>query len=100
MTAIAYRPRLLQLPHILHHYNRHSTSTQFSASPTSATSPTFRQHIGRTRRHPTKFKMAQMKALVTQEDHKVAVQETDMPTPAEGEIRVKVNYVAQNPTDW
>lgn len=44
--------------------------------------------------------MAKMKALITQEDHKVAVQETDVPTPAEGEVLVKVSYVAQNPTDW
>lgn len=41
-----------------------------------------------------------MKALVTVEDHKAAVKEIDVPTPAEGEILVKVNYVAQNPTDW
>lgn len=44
--------------------------------------------------------MAKMKALVTQEDHKAAVQEIDVPKPAEGEILVKVNCVAQNPTDW
>lgn len=44
--------------------------------------------------------MTKMQALVTQEDHKVAVQEIDIPTPAEGEILVKVTYVAQNPTDW
>lgn len=44
--------------------------------------------------------MAKMRALVTQEGHKAAVQEIDVPTPAEGEILVKVNYVAQNPTDW
>lgn len=36
-------------------------------------------------------KMAKMKALITQEDHKVAVQETDVPNPAEGEILVKVH---------
>lgn len=41
-----------------------------------------------------------MKALVTQEGHNVAVQEVAVPKPAEGEILVKVNYVAQNPTDW
>lgn len=44
--------------------------------------------------------MTKMQALVTQENHKVAVQEIDIPTPAEGEILVKVTYVAQNPTDW
>lgn len=44
--------------------------------------------------------MTKMQALVTQEDHKVAVQEIDIPKPAEGEILVKVTYVAQNPTDW
>lgn len=44
--------------------------------------------------------MATIKALVTQEGHKVAVQEIPKPKPAEGEILVKVNYVAQNPTDW
>lgn len=43
---------------------------------------------------------SKMKALVTIEDHKAAVREIDVPTPAEGEILVKVNYVAQNPTDW
>ncbi|POS76444.1 zinc-binding dehydrogenase [Diaporthe helianthi] len=44
--------------------------------------------------------MAKMQALVTQENHQVAVQEVDIPTPAEGEILVKVSYCAQNPTDW
>lgn len=44
--------------------------------------------------------MGKMKALVTQENHKAAVQDIDVPTPADGEILVKVNYVAQNPTDW
>lgn len=44
--------------------------------------------------------MANMKALVTQEGHKVAIQEVPIPKPAEGEILVKVSYVAQNPTDW
>ncbi|KUI53673.1 Protein TOXD [Cytospora mali] len=44
--------------------------------------------------------MSTMKALVTQEGHKVAVQEIATPKPAEGEILVKVSYVAQNPTDW
>lgn len=44
--------------------------------------------------------MAKMKALVTQEGHKAAVQDIDVPILAEGEILVKVNYVAQNPTDW
>ncbi|ROV99438.1 hypothetical protein VMCG_06378 [Cytospora schulzeri] len=44
--------------------------------------------------------MANMKALVTQEGHQVAVQDFPVPKPVEGEILVKVNYVAQNPTDW
>ncbi|KAI1758707.1 zinc-binding dehydrogenase [Hypoxylon sp. FL1150] len=41
-----------------------------------------------------------MKALVTAEGKTAAVQEVDIPKPAEGEILVKVHYVAQNPTDW
>ncbi|KAH8647251.1 zinc-binding dehydrogenase [Xylariales sp. PMI_506] len=44
--------------------------------------------------------MATMKALVTIEGNKAAVQEVPIPTPQEGEILVKVHYVAQNPTDW
>ncbi|KAK6846352.1 hypothetical protein PG987_001540 [Apiospora arundinis] len=44
--------------------------------------------------------MANMKALVTVEDGKVAVQEIPVPTPGEGEILIKVHYAAQNPTDW
>lgn len=44
--------------------------------------------------------MAKMQALVTLENHKVAVQEIDIPKAAEGEILVKVSYCAQNPTDW
>lgn len=46
------------------------------------------------------LKMAKMRALVTEGQDKVSVQEIDVPTPSEGEILVKVNYVAQNPTDW
>ncbi|KAI1770515.1 zinc-binding dehydrogenase [Hypoxylon cercidicola] len=41
-----------------------------------------------------------MKALVTVEDNTAAVQDVEIPKPAEGEILVKVHYVAQNPTDW
>lgn len=41
-----------------------------------------------------------MRALVTIENHKAAVKEVPVPTPAEGEILVKVYYAAQNPTDW
>ncbi|KAI1503130.1 zinc-binding dehydrogenase [Biscogniauxia marginata] len=41
-----------------------------------------------------------MKALVTKEGHAASIQETEIPRPGEGEILVKVNYVAQNPTDW
>ncbi|KAF3767331.1 GroES-like protein [Cryphonectria parasitica EP155] len=44
--------------------------------------------------------MTKMKALVTQGEGKVSVQEIDVPKPAEGEILVQVTYVAQNPTDW
>ncbi|KAK8013912.1 hypothetical protein PG990_007208 [Apiospora arundinis] len=44
--------------------------------------------------------MANMRALVTVEDGKVAVQEIPVPTPGEGEILIKVHYAAQNPTDW
>ncbi|KAK7942516.1 zinc-binding dehydrogenase [Apiospora aurea] len=44
--------------------------------------------------------MTNMKALVTAEGGKVAVQEIPVPTPGEGEILVKVHYAAQNPTDW
>ncbi|OTA98589.1 hypothetical protein M426DRAFT_325858 [Hypoxylon sp. CI-4A] len=41
-----------------------------------------------------------MKALVTVEGHTASVQEIDIPKPNEGEILVKIHYVAQNPTDW
>ncbi|KAI0475523.1 GroES-like protein [Xylariaceae sp. FL0804] len=41
-----------------------------------------------------------MKALVTVEGQTAAVRSTDVPKPGEGEILVKVHYVAQNPTDW
>lgn len=42
-----------------------------------------------------------MRALVTIEDHKVAVKnDVPVPTPQDGEIIVKVHYAAQNPTDW
>ncbi|TGJ79050.1 hypothetical protein E0Z10_g9709 [Xylaria hypoxylon] len=41
-----------------------------------------------------------MKALVTVEGRTAAVQEIPKPTPAEGEILVRVHYAAQNPTDW
>lgn len=44
--------------------------------------------------------MTTMKALVTIEGKKAAVQSVDVPNPGEGEILVKVVYVAQNPTDW
>ncbi|KAK8121260.1 GroES-like protein [Apiospora kogelbergensis] len=44
--------------------------------------------------------MANMKALMTVEGGKVAVQEIPVPTPGEGEILIKVHYAAQNPTDW
>ncbi|XXG97969.1 hypothetical protein Hte_004285 [Hypoxylon texense] len=43
---------------------------------------------------------SKMKALVTVEGKTAAVQEVDIPKPAEGEILVKIHYVAQNPTDW
>ncbi|RYP79290.1 hypothetical protein DL770_006737 [Monosporascus sp. CRB-9-2] len=41
-----------------------------------------------------------MKALVTIEGKSASVQSVPVPTPGEGEILVKVHYVAQNPTDW
>jgi NADPH:quinone reductase-like Zn-dependent oxidoreductase len=45
--------------------------------------------------------MATMKALVTVEGDAIgAVQDVPIPKPSEGEILVKVHYVAQNPTDW
>ncbi|KAI9146980.1 putative GMC oxidoreductase [Paramyrothecium foliicola] len=43
---------------------------------------------------------ANMRALVTTEEHTAVVQDVPVPTPAEGEILVKVHYAAQNPTDW
>lgn len=42
-----------------------------------------------------------MKAIVLVEGNQHAsVQDIPIPTPAEGEILVKVHYAAQNPTDW
>ncbi|KAI2632854.1 zinc-binding dehydrogenase [Xylaria nigripes] len=41
-----------------------------------------------------------MKAFVTIGGGSAAVQEIPIPKPAPGEILVRVNYVAQNPTDW
>ncbi|KAI0880207.1 zinc-binding dehydrogenase [Annulohypoxylon maeteangense] len=41
-----------------------------------------------------------MKALVTVEGKTATVKEVDIPKPREGEILVKIHYVAQNPTDW
>ncbi|KAI0891277.1 zinc-binding dehydrogenase [Annulohypoxylon nitens] len=41
-----------------------------------------------------------MKALVTVEGKTAIVKEVEIPKPEEGEILVKVHYVAQNPTDW
>ena len=38
---------------------------------------------------------SKMKALITVEGKTAEVQETDVPRPGEGEILVKVNYVAQ-----
>ena len=38
---------------------------------------------------------SKMKALITVEGKTAEVQETDVPKPNEGEILVKVNYVAQ-----
>ncbi|KAI0490295.1 zinc-binding dehydrogenase [Xylaria cf. heliscus] len=41
-----------------------------------------------------------MKAFVTVEGGTAAVREIPKPTPSEGQILVRVAYVAQNPTDW
>jgi NADPH:quinone reductase-like Zn-dependent oxidoreductase len=41
-----------------------------------------------------------MRALVTKGNNVAAVEEVPKPQPGEGEILVKVHYVAQNPTDW
>jgi NADPH:quinone reductase-like Zn-dependent oxidoreductase len=43
-----------------------------------------------------------MKALVSTDDHNAAVKSIDRPSPKSGsnEILVKVNAIAQNPTDW
>ncbi|GAP90520.1 putative zinc-binding dehydrogenase [Rosellinia necatrix] len=45
-------------------------------------------------------KMTKMRALVTVEEPTAAVREIARPTPAAGEILVRVHYAAQNPTDW
>ncbi|ORY67764.1 zinc-binding dehydrogenase [Pseudomassariella vexata] len=44
--------------------------------------------------------MANMKALISAEGKTASVKSIPIPTPAEGEILVKVHYVAQNPADW
>ncbi|BFZ53987.1 hypothetical protein PYCC9005_001018 [Savitreella phatthalungensis] len=41
-----------------------------------------------------------MRALVTIQGKTAEVQEVEQPKPEEGEILIKVHYVAQNPTDW
>ncbi|OQN96060.1 hypothetical protein B0A48_17860 [Cryoendolithus antarcticus] len=41
-----------------------------------------------------------MKALISVEGKTAEIKETDVPKPEEGEILVKIHYVAQNPTDW
>jgi NADPH:quinone reductase-like Zn-dependent oxidoreductase len=41
-----------------------------------------------------------MRALVTKEPKTASVQDIPIPQPGDGEILVKVHYVAQNPTDW
>ena len=41
-----------------------------------------------------------MKAYVTREGHKAAVQEVPVPTIDDDEVLVKVIAVALNPTDW
>ncbi|KAI2601809.1 zinc-binding dehydrogenase [Hypoxylon sp. NC1633] len=43
---------------------------------------------------------SKMKALVTVETGTASVTEVNIPKPEEGEILVKVQYAAQNPTDW
>lgn len=44
--------------------------------------------------------MSTMKALVSVEGKTAVVKDIPIPKPEEGEILVKVHYVAQNPTDW
>ncbi|KAH8890047.1 GroES-like protein [Thozetella sp. PMI_491] len=41
-----------------------------------------------------------MRALITVAGESPVVQDVPVPKPQEGEILVKVHYVAQNPTDW
>ncbi|OQO11512.1 hypothetical protein B0A48_03239 [Cryoendolithus antarcticus] len=41
-----------------------------------------------------------MKALISIEGKTAEVKETNVPKPEQGEILVKIHYVAQNPTDW
>lgn len=41
-----------------------------------------------------------MKALITQSNKTVAVEEVPVPTIADNEILAKTVAVAQNPTDW
>lgn len=41
-----------------------------------------------------------MKALISDGAKSASVQDVATPTPGEGEILVKIHYIAQNPTDW
>ncbi|KIW00170.1 uncharacterized protein PV09_08212 [Verruconis gallopava] len=43
---------------------------------------------------------AVMRALITKEGKTAGVETVPVPQPGDGEILVKVHYVAQNPTDW
>merc|ERR1711977_89561 len=41
-----------------------------------------------------------MRAFITKGNKIAAVENVPIPEPAEGEILVKIHYIAQNPTDW
>lgn len=49
--------------------------------------------------HTPQMTSAQMKALVVQEEKKMAIEQVPIPKPGAGQILIKVVAVAQNPTD-